>query len=154
MLDINIIAIGKINDSSTKFLTDEYFKRLKPYAKIKITELKEESFSDSNAKQAKDAEAVKIIKTISKNTNSFIICLDENGDHFTSTEFANFLENINGPIAMIIGGSLGLSSSVLDKSQKSISLSKMTFTHEMARLFLLEQIYRATTIINNKKYHH
>lgn len=154
MLDIKIIAIGKINDKNLKALGEEYLKRLKPYARIKLLELKEEPFSDSNAKQAKEAESKKIIESVSKTENSFVISLDERGCQYSSTEFASYLAGKNIQITFVIGGSLGLTEKVLKKSHQSLSLSKMTFTHEMARIFLLEQIYRAAAINAHKKYHH
>jgi len=86
--------------------------------------------------------------------NSIIIGLDESGNNLNSLELAKFLEKNNQHIVFLIGGALGLSSAVLQKIDFKLSLSQMTFTHEMTRVILLEQVYRAVTIVNGKSYHY
>ena len=154
MLNLKLIAIGKIKNKYFSDAIAEYRKRIKPYARLEVVELKEESFTKSNQVKAKEIEGQKIIEALEKENNAFIIALDETGEEFSSPEFANLLNSKPEKIIFIIGGSLGLADEVIKKSHKKISLSRLTFTHEMARLFLFEQIYRATTIVNKKDYHH
>lgn len=138
---INIIAVGKIKDKNINFLIDEYCKRLGPYVKLSFRELKDEGILK---------ESLNIKEIISENKEvSFI--LDAKGKQFSSEEFSYFLKK-SSEANFIIGGPDGISEDV-KKNAKSISLSSMTFTHEMCRLFLLEQIYRAVMIEKGRKYH-
>lgn len=154
MLDLKIITIDKLREPAIKALADEYRKRLRPFARLDIIELSSESFLESGASQAKEKEGARIIEALSRFPGAFTIALDERGAEYDSSGLAAYLEKQNGPIILVIGGSLGLSEKVLACCQAKLALSKLTFTHEMARLFLLEQLYRATTIIKGKKYHH
>lgn len=137
---IKIIAVGKIKERYLQEGINEFIKRLSSLADIEIIELKDEGIK-------KDSE--KIMKYL--NNNSFI--LDAKGKSFSSEEFADFIKKNEQPITFIIGGPDGISEEVKNKS-KLISLSKMTFTHEMTRLFFIEQIYRSFMIINNRSYYH
>ncbi|MFC1615960.1 23S rRNA (pseudouridine(1915)-N(3))-methyltransferase RlmH [Patescibacteria group bacterium] len=155
MINIDIIQVGKTKEKYIENSVQEYIKRLKPFARIKIITLKELSPSKSKpASQTIKQEGQKILKTIKE--NSFIITLDEGGNECTSKEFSKKISQItqnNKHITFIIGGAFGLDKEVKSKASLILSLSKMTFTHQMIRPFLLEQIYRAYTIIAGKAYH-
>lgn len=152
MLKINIIAVGKIKDKSFLGLSEAYLKRLKPFASIKIEELKAESFSKNNKEKIKKIESEKIENILEKHSKENIFLLDEGGKEFASIQFSKFLDK-HKEIIFVVAGSLGFSAELKNKYQK-ISLSQLTFPHEMARVVLLEQIYRASTILNNKEYHY
>ena len=155
MLDITILAVGKIKKDYWSDAIFNYLKLLSPYAKIKIEEIKAEPFSrDSDKTKAKRIEGERIIKYLSKEKDARIIFLDELGKSMDSVYFSSFLDEVRGKIIFAIGGSLGFDKSIFSKDSIKISFSKMTFPHELARVFLLEQIYRAVTILNKKEYHH
>lgn len=157
MIHINIICVGKIKEGYLKDAINEYSKRLSKYCKLNIIELNDEPIPATlNAKiteNIKNAEGTKILSQIK---NSYVITLDLKGKEYSSEEFSNKLENLyfnNSSITFIIGGSLGISSEVLKNSNELISFSKMTFPHQLIRVFLLEQIYRTFKIQNNETYH-
>ena len=158
-MKIRIYAIGKIKDAYLKMGIEEYLKKIKPYTDIEIIEVKDESISenphDSEIKKAIDIEGSRIIKLL-KN-NEYLIGLDLNKKEYTSPEFAKYINDkleLNGAnISFVIGGSYGLSDELKNRCNDSISLSKMTFLHQMTRLILLEQIYRAFKINRNETYH-
>ena len=139
MLHIQIIQVGKTKDSYFREAENEYVKRLGRYGKIKVDTVDTEN---------------KIISRIDK--NSYVIVLEIKGKQLSSEEFADKLNEIGktGHVTFIIGGPYGLPKDVIDLSDFSLSFSKMTFTHQMMRVILLEQIYRACTIIEGKKYHY
>ena len=158
MLNINIICIGKIKEKYLKDAIDEYSKRLSKYCKLLITELPDEKIPDklypSLEQTIKEKECNNIINHIKK--DSFIIALDLKGKEFTSEDFSKKLEDIsmeNSNITFIIGGSLGLTDYLLNLCNLKICFSKMTFPHQLIRVFLLEQIFRAFKIQNNETYH-
>lgn len=155
-MKLQIIILGKYKEKYWAQAEQEYLKRLSAWFKIEITEIKEESFNEKDDKEKiKAKEADKILSKIPD--NSFVIALDENGTEFTSELFAdkfkNWQENEQN-IVFILGGPLGLHSNILQKAKFKLSLSKMTFAHQMARVFLLEQLYRAQMINQNRKYHY
>lgn len=154
-MKIQIIEIGATKDSYMKEGVLSYKKRLAPFSKIEIITLKEVSPSKTfPIKKCIEAEGQQILKTLSE--DSFIIALDEKGKTFGSVEFSDFLKSkfdVGKSITFIIGGAFGLSDDVKGRADMELSLSKMTFTHQMIRLFLLEQIYRAICIIRGKEYH-
>lgn len=156
MLNITILVLGKLKE---KYWTDaekEYLKRLSPYAKIKIIELSEEAFIEKdNIEIIKKKEAEKIQKNLPQ--NSFVIALHERGEEMTSPDLANFLENNSTKgenLIFVIGGPRGLHSNILNLADKKVSLSQLTFPHQMIRTILLEQIYRSVTIMQGKNYHY
>ncbi|MBQ3407828.1 MAG: 23S rRNA (pseudouridine(1915)-N(3))-methyltransferase RlmH [Clostridia bacterium] len=159
MLHINIICIGKLKEKYLQDAIVEYTKRLSKYCIFNITELPDEKIPDSLNKSVsniiKDKEAEKIICHIEK--NSYVLTLDLNGRQFTSEEFSKKIENISlnssSNITFIIGGTLGLSEKVIKCSNELISFSKMTFPHQLIRIFLAEQLFRAFKISNNETYH-
>jgi 23S rRNA (pseudouridine1915-N3)-methyltransferase len=157
MFKITIIAIGKIKKNYFKDGIDEYFKRLTPDAKINVEEIKNEPFFDnSNNEKIKELEGNKILNFLKKYSQDKIVVLDERGKEFESRGFSEFLANNRQEhIVFVIGGALGLSEEVLSyPGAVKISLSKMTLPHEMVRLVLAEQIYRAIAIAKDKKYHY
>ncbi len=158
-MNINIICVGKIKE---KFITDainEYIKRLSRFAKLKVIEIPDKNIPDNpnntQIENIKNEEADNLLKYI--NEKDFSICLDIKGNALSSTEFAEKISKIclNGysTINFIIGGSLGLSDNIKEKCNYILSFSKMTFPHQLFRLMLVEQIYRAFKIINNETYH-
>ncbi len=158
MLDIKILAVSKMKNRQLNSLVEEYLKRLKPFARVKVIELASFSFTDKNKEAAKNFESEKIQEYLDKeekkgNNNYDIYLLAERGKEFSgSIELANWLNKKN-PLILIIGGSLGFSDLMYEKYPQ-ISLSSLTYPHELARVILLEQLYRATTIINKKEYHY
>lgn len=157
-MTIKIYAIGKIKDFY-KDGVDEYLKRISGYSKIQVTEVKDDSISekpsDLEIKKAIDNEGRRVLSLL-KN-NEFLIGLDLNKKEFTSEEFASFLldkiVNNGSSVSFVIGGSYGLSDELKNRANASICLSKLTYPHQLARLILVEQIYRAFKIINNETYH-
>lgn len=149
---IKIIAIGSIKEKYLKDAIAEYQKRLQKYTSIEIIELKDESFDEINKTLSKEAEKIK--KHISE--KDYIITLEIEGKQLNSVEFSKKLENIQletSNITFIIGGSYGLSPEIKGMSNYHLSISKMTFPHQLFRVILLEQIYRAFKIKNNESYH-
>jgi 23S rRNA (pseudouridine1915-N3)-methyltransferase len=142
-LALKIFAVGKLRDPFFCVKCDDYLKRIKFDTHLDVIEIK-----DSD----KAAEGEKLISAVKKNP-CYRIALSENGKEYTSLELARHLGKINKTIVFMIGGHHGLDSNVLECSDEVIALSKLTFTHEMARLILLEQIYRAVSILNNRSYH-
>lgn len=158
-MHIRIIAVGKIKE---RFLQDgisEYEKRLRPYAKVQIIEVPEEkrpaSATPPLERGAMAKEGERILSAIP--VGSYVVALDINGEDWSSTALAEALSRWeltgNNQIAFIIGGDLGLAPAVLSRSNLRLSLSRMTFTHPMARFLLVEQIYRAFRILRGEPYH-
>ena len=152
MLNISIITIGKVKEAYWKEVILEYQKRLQPYARLKIEELKAEPFSDSTKEKAKKTESDSIQLYLDKKKNAEIYLLSEHGELFDSPAFAKKMES-GQEIVLVIAGTQGFTKDLMAKYPK-ISLSPLTFPHELARVVLLEQLYRAATIINNKDYHY
>ncbi len=153
-MNITILTIGKLKEKYFKQACDEYLKRISPYAKVEVEELKPVSFSEKNRKRAKKEEGEKVLTYLKKQKDCRIIVLDECGKGYNSLDFSDILLQINEKVVFVIGGSLGLDERVVVKADLLLSLSKMTFPHEMARVFLCEQIYRAITIDIGKTYHY
>lgn len=159
MLHINIICIGKIKESFFKEAINEYNKRLTKYCNLKIIELPDEKvplkINDKITLSIKEKESNNVISNLPK--DSYIICLDLNGKSYSSEQFANHISdistNIKSNITFIIGGTLGISSKLLETCDEKICFSKMTFPHQLIRIFLLEQIFRSFKILNGETYH-
>lgn len=151
MLKINIISIGKIKE---KYIIDginEYKKRLSKYINFNIVELPESIDSDNCI----DLESDRILKLLDK-SRGYNIVLDINGKMLDSIEFSNMISNLSirhSEINFIIGGSRGVNNKLKNAVDYRLSISKMTFPHQLFRLILTEQIYRAICILNNIKYH-
>ena len=159
MLHINVICIGKLKEKYLQDALSEYSKRLSKYCILNITELPDEklpnNLNDSLINMIKEKESNNILSHIEK--NSYVITLDLKGKQYTSEEFSKKINNISlnnsSSITFIIGGTLGLSDEVLKNSNELICFSKMTFPHQLIRIFLLEQTFRAFKISNNETYH-
>lgn len=161
MINIKLICVGKIKEKAISDLIFEYCKRLSKYCKLEIIEITDEKIP-TNASPA-DEEAIKykesnrIIEKISKIGKSTLILLDLNGKSYTSEEFSKELSDIStyesSTITFIIGGSLGFSDELRSMIDRKISFSKMTFPHQLFRVFLLEQLFRSFKIQNNETYH-
>lgn len=158
MLTINIICIGKIKEKFFKEAIDEYSKRLSKYCKLNILELPDEKIPDkinpNIESEIKSKECDNIISHIKK--DSYVVCLDLTGKELSSEQFSKNIEDISmksSQITFIIGGSLGLTEKILGLSNQKICFSKMTFPHQLIRIFLLEQLFRAFKISNGETYH-
>ncbi len=146
---IKIICVGKIKETYFKDALKEYEKRLSKYTKLEIIELPDYSYDE---KKEVVEEGKNILNKISE--KDFVVTLEINGKNLSSEELSDFInKNISRNIIFVIGGSNGLSSSVLDRSDYRLSFSKLTFPHQLFRVILLEQIYRSFKIINNEAYH-
>ena len=161
MINIKIICVGKVKEKSLNDLIQEYSKRLSKYCKLEIIEL-EDGKIPNNASEAdeiivKEKESKKIIDKLNKIGKSYTLLLDVKGKSYTSEEFSQKITNIstyeNSTINFVIGGSLGFSDELKNIVNDKISFSKMTFPHQLFRVFLLEQIFRAFKIQNNETYH-
>ena len=158
-MKIRIIAIGKIKETYLKLGIDEYVKRIKPYSQIEIVEVNDEPVrdnpNDSEINLVKNKEGQKVLKLLKD--SDYVINLDLGKKQLKSPEFARFLEEKlvlgNSQVTFVIGGSYGLSDELKMRANDSISLSEMTFLHQMTRLILVEQIYRAFKINRNETYH-
>ena len=158
-MQVHVIAVGKIKEKYLQEGIAEYQKRLRPYIKLTILEIAEEKrighLTPSDQKRIKEAEGMRIMGAIPQ--DSFVIVLDVNGVHWSSETLAENLHRYEiagrNSLSIIIGGDLGLSDAVIARSTVRLSLSPMTFTHQMIRLIILEQIYRACKINHGEPYH-
>ncbi len=158
MIKITIIAVGKLKEKYLRDAVSEYEKRISAYAKINIIEVSEHRCGDSPSpaeiRQVLQKEGEQIIAKIPK--GSFVIPMCIEGTQKTSEDFSKEIERISltsSEITFVIGGSFGLSDEVKALGKTKLSFSKMTFPHQLMRVILLEQIYRALSISNNSKYH-
>lgn len=158
-MNIKIICVGKLKEKFLKEGIGEFQKRIKTYANLEIVEVKDEACPENSSElemeKIKEVEGERILSKISK--GAYVIALDIGGKSLTSEDFAKKIEDLSvegiSSIDFIIGGSLGLSESVKNKSDYKLSFSKFTFPHGLMRLILVEQVYRAFRIINNHPYH-
>lgn len=157
---IKIVAVGKIKEKFYRQAIDEYLKRMTAYNKVEIVEVPDgkapDKLSDKEIDLIKEKEGEKILAKIKE--DSYVITLEIEGKALDSVEFARLIqkEKIEGAgrdIVMVIGGSNGLGSNILKRSNYRISFGKMTYPHQLMRVILLEQIYRAHRIISGEPYH-
>lgn len=152
---ISIVAVGKIKENSLSQLIEEYKKRIGAYSKIEIIEVSDEPNDRLNDEKVKEIEGQRIIKQLKK--DSYVILLSLKGKQMDSIKFSKEIEKINtynsSHITFVIGGSVGVSEQVEQRADLLLKLSEMTFPHNIARLLILEQIYRAYKILNNETYH-
>ena len=156
-MKIKLLAIGKTDDKNLIQLIDVYQKRLKHYIKFELEIIQDiKNVKNLSEDQQKEKEGELILSKL-QNTDQLVL-LDDKGKDFTSIEFSKYLQKkMNSGIkqlVLVIGGPYGFSESVYKKSNGKISLSKMTFSHQMIRLFVVEQLYRGFTILKNEPYHH
>lgn len=158
-MNITIITVGKIKEKYIKLGIDEFTKRLKSYCNLKIIEVSDEATPDNASEKEeqiiKEKEGEKILKHIPK--NSYIIPLAIDGKQLSSEGLAEKIDGLGidgiSDITFIIGGSLGLQDEIIKQADFKLSFSKMTFPHQLMRLILLEQVYRAFRIIRKEPYH-
>jgi 23S rRNA (pseudouridine1915-N3)-methyltransferase len=156
-MKIKLLAIGKTDHKHLIKLIEEYEKRLKHYVKFELAIIPDvKNAKNLSEIQQKEKEGELILSKL-QNTDVLVL-LDDKGKQFTSIEFSKYLQKkMNAGIkqlVLVIGGPYGFSDAVYAKAQGKISLSKMTFSHQMIRLFIIEQIYRGFTILKNEPYHH
>ncbi|HUJ17338.1 MAG TPA: 23S rRNA (pseudouridine(1915)-N(3))-methyltransferase RlmH [Nitrospirota bacterium] len=156
-MKLTVLCMGKTRERFIRDGMEKFVRFLGHYADLEVRELKEEKIQDlKEAPRIRKREAERIGKAIA--AGAFTVSLDERGEEFTSHEFAAFLNGVRESgvreIVFILGGALGLDERVTTGSNRTVSLSRLTFTHEMARLVLLEQLYRAFTIVTGKTYHY
>ncbi len=163
MLNIKIICVGRIKESYFSDAIKEYTKRLSKFCKLEILEIIDEklptSLTSGNSLTVKDKEGQNILNKLGNiKGNKFVICLDEKGKEYSSEKLANHIDIIatsgHSTIVFVIGGSLGLSEKVKAEANELLSFSKLTFPHQMIRLFLVEQLFRAFKILGSENYHH
>jgi 23S rRNA (pseudouridine1915-N3)-methyltransferase len=156
-MNIRLLAIGKTDNKSLQSLIDEYTKRLSFYIKFDLEIIPDiKNVKNLSEAQQKEKEGELILSKISATDQ--LILMDENGSTFSSVAFSDYLQKkMNGGIktlVFVIGGPYGFSEEVYKKAQGKVSLSEMTFSHQMVRLFVIEQLYRGFTILKNEPYHH
>jgi len=156
-MTIKLLAIGKTDHKALQELITEYEQRLKHYVKFNLELIPDiKNAKNLSEKQQKEKEGALILKYLKP--TDVLVLLDETGKQYSSIEFSNFLQKkMNSGIkqlVFVIGGPYGFSEAIYQKAQVKISLSKMTFSHQMVRLFVVEQVYRAFTILKNEPYHH
>ena len=159
MISIHILCVGKIKEKFWGEAISEYSKRLSKYCHLDIVEVQDSKIPDKTSiameKQIKDEETSRLIAQLKKDT--YIVCLDLNGKEYTSPEFSERIQKLavegNSSITFVIGGTLGLGDEILRLAKEKICFSKMTFPHQLIRVFLLEQLFRAFKIANGETYH-
>lgn len=158
-MKISVVCVGKVKEKFYRDAIDEFSKRLSRYCKLEIIEVADEKTpdqaSETEVKLIKDKEGDRILKSIKD--DAYVICLCIDGKSLSSEELAEKMEQItiqgSSHICFVIGGSLGLADSVVKRADFKLSFSKMTFPHQLMRVILLEQVYRAYRIINHEPYH-
>lgn len=156
-MKIELAVIGKTSIGYLKQGIDEYIKRLKYYVPFEIKYIDDiKNTKNISEDQQKRTEGAKILSLLDK--SDFVVLLDEHGKEYTSMQYSSYIQKrmLSGAkkVVFVIGGPYGFSQEVYDRANDKISFSKMTFNHEMIRLFFTEQLYRAYTIINHEPYHH
>ena len=160
MIKINLLVIGSLKEEYLKNMSNEYIKRLSKFANLNIIEFKElelpKNLNSNNIDLLLEKENEQILKLIKK--EDYLLLLDLHGKSLTSENFANLIDktisNLRGSLIIAIGGTLGVSKSLVNRANFRLKLSDLTFTHQFSRVIILEQLYRAFKIINNEAYHH
>lgn len=158
-MNIRIVTVGKIKDKYLKMGIEQFEKRLKPYAKVTLTEVADEkapeSLSEADMELVKKKEADRILAKITP--DSYVIALAIEGKMVTSEQLAADFEALmtygRSKVVFVIGGSLGLHETIYQRADELLSFSKMTFPHQLMKLILMEQVYRAFKIMRNEPYH-
>lgn len=158
-MKITILCVGKVKEKFYRDAIDEFTKRLSRYCKLEIIEVADEKTkeeaTETELRLVKDKEGERLLKNIKDDT--YVICLCIDGKQLDSEELSDKVERLGiqgtSHIIFVIGGSLGLSDSVIKRADYKLSFSKMTFPHQLMRVILLEQVYRAYRIMNNEPYH-
>ena len=156
-MKVQLIALGKMNDAPLVQAVEKYMKRLVHYIPFQFITIPDVKTTRAMTEQRqKDTEGQSILSAI--DSRDYVVLLDERGKEFTSREFAAYVDkktlSLPGNLVFVIGGPYVFSQEVYDRANDKISLSRMTFSHEMVRLFFVEQLYRAMTILRGEPYHH
>ncbi|MDD4778018.1 MAG: 23S rRNA (pseudouridine(1915)-N(3))-methyltransferase RlmH [Fermentimonas sp.] len=156
-MKIALISVGKTDNSLFRKIIDDYSNRVNHYIPFEIIYLQDiKNRKSISEEMQKDQEGEKLLKIIEP--NDYIVLLDDKGKTYSSVEFARYIEkkmhSVPKRLLFLIGGPYGFSKKIYDVASEKISLSKMTFTHQMVRMVFTEQLYRAMTILNNEPYHH
>ncbi len=156
-MKLTLLCAGKVREGFIREGIEKYLRYLRPYAAVEVREVREERISDlKDADRIRQREGERIARALPPGART--VALDERGQEMTSHEFAAFLnsqfEQGARELVFVIGGTLGLDASVTGRASTVLALSRWTVTHEMARLVLLEQLYRACTIIKGRPYHY
>lgn len=155
-MKITLLVVGKTTDTHIELLIQEYQKRLAHYIPFNIQVIPElKNTKALTPEQQKQTEGELILRTI--NSSADLVLLDEHGKEFRSIEFADYVQkrmSSGRDVVFVVGGPYGFSEAVYQRANGKISLSKMTFSHQMVRLFFVEQLYRAMTILRGEPYHH
>ncbi|WMJ74728.1 23S rRNA (pseudouridine(1915)-N(3))-methyltransferase RlmH [Cytophagaceae bacterium ABcell3] len=156
-MKIKILTIGKTDEAYLKEGVKKYLNRLKHYIQVELIELPDvKQGKKTTPEQLKEAEGKMLLQKIEHNDQ--VVLLDEKGKEFTSVGFSKYLQKkmnmSTANLVLIIGGPFGFSEEIYQRAQEKICLSRMTFSHQMVRLFLTEQLYRGFTILRGEKYHH
>lgn len=155
-MEFNVVCVGSLKENYLKEAQKEYLKRILGYSKINIIECKEADYKDLSQESINKAKKIEA-ESILKNLKGYVIALEIDGKQLTSVEFSNHIKKleVNGisQVSLIIGGSYGIFEELSNKANLKLSFGKFTLPHQLMRVVLLEQIYRALTIMNNKTYH-
>lgn len=156
-MTIKLLTIGKTDDKSLQTLIETYVKRLEHYNRFELEIIPDlKKTKNLTIDQQKLMEGKLILDKV--NTSDFLVLLDENGKQYSSEAFSEYIQKrLNSgmkQLIFVVGGPYGFSEEVYQRANGKVSLSKMTFSHQMVRLFFVEQIYRAFTILRNEPYHH
>ncbi|AMD84929.1 23S rRNA (pseudouridine1915-N3)-methyltransferase [Capnocytophaga haemolytica] len=156
-MNIKLIAVGKTDQAALQALINEYQKRLSRYAPFDlqvITDVKNSKSLSEEQQKVKEGEL--ILKSVA--STDYLVLLDERGKEYTSVEFSAYIQKVmlsgSKQMTFVIGGPYGFSEAVYRRADAKVALSKLTFSHQMVRLFFVEQLYRAFTILKNEPYHH
>lgn len=155
-MQINFIVVGKTSSAEIKNITNDYLKRINRYHKAEEIVVETSSLKINDKEKLMQKEGELILKKIT--ATDFVILLDDKGKEQSSVQFAAYMENLfnqsHKKICFVVGGAFGFSDAVYKRANAKLSLSKMTFSHQIIRAIFLEQLYRAFTIINKEPYHH
>ena len=155
-MKIRLLVIGKTDESYLKEGIEKYVKRLGHYVPFEMFTIDDvKKGKKPNPELQKEEEASVVLEKITN--NDYLILLDDNGKELNSIEFSQFLQkkmNAGSDVVFLIGGPFGFSNRIYDRANEKIALSKLTFSHQMVRLFFVEQLYRGLTILKGEKYHH
>ncbi len=153
-MTIYVVAVGRVKSSSVRDACLDYETRARRYVKLEVREVRDGGFGDRDADTARKIEGEALLKAIPRNAD--VVAVTRVGEPMRSSDLARRLDDwkqSNKDVVFVIGGAHGLDEAVVDSSQAQLSLSQMTFPHDLARLTLLEQLYRACTILRGEPYH-
>lgn len=156
-MDVQLIAIGKTTSKAVDMIVEEYAGRLPHYILFNLTYIPDlKNKKNLSEQRQKDMEGEMVLRKLTP--SDFVVLLDEHGKEYTSPEFSEFMQKQMSAgrkrLVFVIGGPYGFSNAMYERADSKLSLSKMTFNHEMVRAFAVEQIYRAMTILRGEPYHH